>query len=314
MRTRPALGVLVLACGVALAPPGATAAELAFARSGTLHEALFSVSLAGTRGIAAGAAGEIMESTDAGANWEQVAPTPTLMALLGSAVDGDQALVVGQMGTILRRSDDGRWQDSASNSEERLLAVDLDGSLAVAAGAFGTVLGSRDGGRSWTSIPPDWDELNDGTEPHIYAVRIWGDDRITIAGEFGLILRSDDGGASWTRQHLGERSIFALDLHDDGRGLAVGQNGKALATVDGGESWEPLALDTEANLFGVVFHDQVIHVTGMYEVMSSSNGGRSWTRPNQEYGIGWLSGLALIPGTATAIGVGSTGAIVRLEP
>lgn len=295
-------------------PQAAAASELTVLHSGPLHEALFAVAFSGADGLVVGAAGEIRQSQDAGRSWIRLAPPPVSAALLGVSLDGGNAVAVGQAGTILFRRGGQEWQQAQSGSEERLLAVDLKNGLAVAVGAFGTILRSHDDGRSWEAERADWDALNEGTEPHLYAVQIWGEGRVTLAGEFGLILRSDDGGVSWRKQHGGKRSIFALELHEDGRGFAVGQDGKALATSDGGESWTPLELGTAANLFGVTFSDRVIQVAGMYELMSSGDGGRSWLRPKGRAGIEWVSGLATVPGTHSAIGVGNSGVIAQLEP
>src|SRR3546814_10640102 len=76
--------------------------------SGTVHQALFSISLYGNTGYATGAAGEILQTGDGGASWKTMTPAPTPLALLGVATRGGHTLAVGQKGLVLSLHD-GKW-------------------------------------------------------------------------------------------------------------------------------------------------------------------------------------------------------------
>jgi photosystem II stability/assembly factor-like uncharacterized protein len=314
MRGRSTLAILL--AGVLCA--SAAAADIGTIQSlnaGSAHEALFAVSLSGNTGIAVGAAGQLLESADAGAHWKPVV-VPTDQALLGVDINAERALAVGQEGVILVRGADGRWSRSANDSTARLFAVHVNASgMAVATGAFGAVLASKDGGRSWTSISPKWDSFTDGDEPHIYAVDVDDSGVITIAGEFGLILRSSDGGANWTALHKGNSSLFAMNLRTDGGGYAVGQDGTVLKTADRGTTWQPVDVGTTANLLSVASGDNgAVYITGMHELLSSADNGVTWQhRAAQASAEPWHAGVAMIGGSTNAIAVGDFGQIVRLE-
>src|SRR3546814_19812053 len=66
--------------------------------SGTVHQALFSISLDGNTGYATGAAGEILQTGDGGESWKTMKPAPTPLALLGVATRGGHTLAAGQKG------------------------------------------------------------------------------------------------------------------------------------------------------------------------------------------------------------------------
>ncbi len=317
MRT---LHAIAAACALALASHGsarADAMQVQLAHSGTAHEALFALALFGREALAVGAAGQIMRSTDAGASWNADAAIPAAPALLGAALHGERAIAVGQQGAIFLRTAKGAWNAVDSGTKERLLAVALDatGQRALAVGAFGTLLYSSDQGARWHSVAPVWSELSDQGDPHLYAAHIDAAGAITVAGEFGLILQSRDEGANWNIKHQGEASLFALDLRADGTGFSVGQNGVALKSVDGGENWTELATGTQANLFGVASNGKgLVIITGMHEVLSSTDDGTSWQGMDDMNAAGpWLSAVAIAPDSTEAIAVGHTARVLRLR-
>src|SRR3546814_17951183 len=79
--------MVVLAAALVSSAVGAAepAAKLSPVMSGTVHQALFSISLDGNTGYATGAAGEILQTGDGGASWKTMTPAPTPLALLGVA-------------------------------------------------------------------------------------------------------------------------------------------------------------------------------------------------------------------------------------
>src|SRR3546814_9209109 len=68
--------MVVLAAALVSSAVGAAepAAKLSPVMSGTVHQALFSISLDGNTGYATGAAGEILQTGDGGASWKTMTP------------------------------------------------------------------------------------------------------------------------------------------------------------------------------------------------------------------------------------------------
>lgn len=287
---------------------------------GVAHDALFAIAIDGNQGIAAGAPGKIMDSSDGGKTWSAGKDVPTPMAMLGVDLKDGHAIAVGQMGSIYLRSGNGAWSKAESGTSERLMNVALNRrGQAVAVGAFGTLLRSSDFGKSWQLVPMDWkpflnaDQADQGIQPHLSAVHVGEDGAITVAGEFSLILRSTDEGASWTALNRGDAAIFAIDLRSDGVGYAVGQDGLILRTADGGASWAVLPSGgSKSNLLGVrSVGDQVV-VSAMHDMLVSRDNGQSWQRVRSpDVQAGWYSGVAL--GGQSFMTVGFTGRIVRVN-
>lgn len=293
---------------------GAAAAEII--RSGTAHDALFAIDLSGQLGVAVGAGGEIIESSDGGASWKAVDSGGNQLSLLAVHLGKDgAALAAGQMGTLMRRDGTGKWSKVDSGSVERLFAVDLNAAnQAVVSGAFGTVLYSADGGSSFSKIPIDWSAFAaDGAEPHLYVADIDEQGQITVAGEFGLILRSNDAGATWQKLNQGDASIFALEINAAGQpSFAVGQIGTLLRSDDGGASWSAQSSGSTANLLAVKSVGQAVFVAGFRESVASKDGGATWTGVSDEpFGGVWYGGLT--EGSDSVFAVGQSGMVVRLQ-
>ncbi len=281
---------------LAQAPAAEEKHQLAPVHTGIPHDAVYAMTIDGQSGIAVGAFGLILHSTDGGASWEAL-PPPTPMALLGVATAGDHRIIVGQRGTVLLGKADGTWAPTDSSTEARLLNVDVNsGGLAVAVGEFGTIMRSVDGGKSWEKRPIDWVQFrDDGYEPHIYAVTVDEQGRVVLGAEFSYVIISDDGGETWRLANKGEESIFATHILPDGTGYAVGQSGLALKTTDSGETWQRLATDTDANLLGVWASKQgEVIITGIRAMLRSSDGGATFAKSNDlEVMRNWYQPIAV---------------------
>jgi photosystem II stability/assembly factor-like uncharacterized protein len=283
--------------------------------AGTAHQALYSIAFSGSSGVAVGASGQILESTDGGRLWHS-APQSTPAALLGVAVAAHRRIAVGQLGTILVSVGNG-WEKVNSGTTSRLFAVAIgsDGS-SVAVGAFGTVLRSESADAQWQSIAPKWSEFaEDGVEPHIYGVDVAANGMITIVGEFGLILRSGDAGRTWLRVHSGDASLLAVDLRrEDGIGYAVGQSSTVLRTTDHGQSWSTASAGGTSILLGVrSAPDGLVFATGMRDMMVSADDGKTWEHlADREFTGAWYQGVSLEPRGRTALIVGHSGRIMEI--
>jgi photosystem II stability/assembly factor-like uncharacterized protein len=272
------LGLLAGTGSPALAEDTANS-QLAVVRQGIPHDALYAMNINGKDGLATGAAGLMLRTADGGATWEQI-DAGTGFGLFGISISGEHRIVVGQRGTVLLGSADGKWTPVQSGTESRLLNVDVNSAgLAIAVGEFGTIMRSKDGGKTWDQRPIDWTSFrDDGYEPHIYAVDVQDSGRIVIGAEFAYIITSDDGGETFQLAHSGEKSVFAMQLLPDGTGYAAGQEGLVMKTADNGANWSELQSGSSANLFGVWASSQgELVIAGMRALLRSSDGGASFT-------------------------------------
>lgn len=278
------IAAVSVACALALSGPALSqedaggAQQLAPVYTGIPHDAIYDMELSGSKGIAVGAFGTILESDDAGASWKKV-ESGTDFALLGIAVAGDKRLIVGQRGTVLVGKPDGGWEPGNSGTESRLLQVGMNNvGLAIAVGEFGTVMRSRDAGKTWEKLTLDWASFReDGYEPHLYTSHVDDNGRVVIAGEFAYVIISADGGNTWVLATNGEKSIFGVHLLPDGSGFAVGQEGLVMKTADAGATWQILNANTNANLFGVWCSKQgEVVATGQRALLRSSDNGATW--------------------------------------
>lgn len=294
--------------------------------SGSPHEGLTAVAFDQQNGVAVGFGGEVQETQDGGRSWKRLAAL-TPLGLMGVDVKGNLSIAVGQMGTVAVRQGEGAWRLIDGGTPDRLLAVSVNAKgHAVAVGSFGAIIASADSGATWKPLTPDWARLlperNEGTQPHLYAVRLDDAGVITLAGEYGTILRSLDSGKTWISLHrgtpgtrIGDASIFAFDFRSDGTAFAVGQDGLLLQSISGGRNWAPVVSGTQALLFGIrSSNDGTVVAAGMYSMIVSRDNGKTWAPISDAHvKSSWYSGVARADGGAY-IAVGKAGSIMQLAP
>jgi photosystem II stability/assembly factor-like uncharacterized protein len=109
----------------------------------------------------------------------------------------------------------------------------------------------------------------------------------------GRVLATSDGGRAWTTQYAGPAGLYQLDFIDAWHGWAVGTNA-LLRTANGGATWTPLGepcgsirsvhFVTPSLGYAVAGGSQVWisggapAATGGGALLTTTNGGRSWTR------------------------------------
>lgn len=141
-----------------------------------------------------------------------------------------------------------RWEAQSSGVTARLRGVSaVSDTVAWASGAAGTVLRTADGGRTWTKMPvPDADRLDfrdvDAVDESTAYILSIG------AGPASRIYKTTDAGAHWALQFTNEdpKAFFdAMAFWDAQHGLAMSDSVDGtfvvLTTSDGGTTWTRVA-------------------------------------------------------------------------
>jgi photosystem II stability/assembly factor-like uncharacterized protein len=246
--------------------------------------------------------------------------------------DGKTLVAVGDDGTVLRGTDEGRqWEPAVASPNNRgellfragarahLRGVTAlaDGKTLIAVGQFGTVWRSTDEGRQWDPAvaPSTMDEL--------CGVTALADGKTLVAvGDHGAVWRSTDEGRQWDPVHkstaggdygvtMGElRGITALA---DGKTLiAVGQFGTVLRGTDEGRQWDPTASTTQSTLNGVTaLKDGTLVAVGAGgTVLRGTDEGRKWDSVASKTTAD-LRGVTALADGKTLVAVGDHGTVLR---
>ncbi|MDF2156650.1 YCF48-related protein [Algoriphagus sp. CAU 1675] len=134
-------------------------------------------------GIAIGENGQLSWS-DGGAVWETIPQFTTEHLNALAKLNADQAIVVGNQGTIFKTEDKGRtWRQINSGTKEDLLSVDFFGADGgYISGKNGITLGSNNGGE-------DWEFFDSGTSRDLISISTGTLNSAFAVGEDGTILR-----------------------------------------------------------------------------------------------------------------------------
>lgn len=162
-----------------------------------------------------------------------------------------------------------------------------------AVGAFGTLVATRDGGQHWQNRQA---ALDNPDEYHLNAITGDGKGRVFIAGERGVMFRSLDSGRSWeTLEPFYEGSWFGAVYNPGNDALFVfGLRGKLYRSSDFGSTWKPVPADNNTTLAGgnASGRGDIVLVGGVGTVLSSRNGGESFTRSMVADRLSLSSGVA----------------------
>ena len=289
------------------------------------HSALFGLSFEGSKGVAVGEYGLIVETDDGGQHWKTVPQAETDLAMLSVSRRGTHTVAVGQSGLVMVEESPGQWKKYSAGPDARLLGVSVNSSgVAIAVGQFGTVLKSADGGHTWSDAKPDWNAMASadtfGTgEPTMYAVNVDDNNVVTIAGEYGVIMRSNDGGTTWSpirKTDPNAATIFAMSIAKagEGRSFAVGQAGEVLTSDDGGATWERHPANTQQNFLGVAStKDGNVVVTGMHTMARSTDNGATWTfSTDSDTTTEWYQAVRAEDASGPIFAVGHAARIIRV--
>jgi photosystem II stability/assembly factor-like uncharacterized protein len=235
-----------------------------------------------TLGVVTGtppAQGLCIGSTTAG--WCWVEPTPQGNPLWDVAWDGENAVAVGDSGTVMRRQVGGAWEATPgpdSDTWHRAVAASEPGVLHRLAERYSTlaeeIQRSTDGGSTWTQqAAPGWGVYDlafaDATTGVAVGSEIWRTDdggstwthvaagtlqglvdvafaspTVAVAVGGADLWRSDDGGSTWSPLVTGETNLWAVAFGDGSTGLIAGPAGALLRTTNGGLDWASVSLPT----------------------------------------------------------------------
>lgn len=321
-----ALGVLALAAALpqawGAAPNDAAKAAsepVRLIRHGTAHDALYDVAFEGARGVAVGAFGSVLSTSDGGSSWERQTLPMSNLALMSVTMRGGKCIAVGQTGLAFTSDDCKAWKRSETGTKARLLAVAVNGQgLAYAIGGFGAVLRSTDWGKTWAPQAIDWSKITpEGAEPHLYDLHIAEDGTVTMVGEFETVLRTSGDGSDWKVLHKGERSLFGLTVGEGGRLYAVGQSGSFIRSADNGATWESVKTGTGAILTSVELSGSgKLTASGINAMVASEDGGSTWSPVSSKLvRNAWFQAMASSEGGGgkrRLLAVGAGGAIIEL--
>ena len=172
-----------------------------------------------------------------------VVPSGTTRALRGIAFAGEQVVICGEAGTILRGTLSTGFQAATLSppTTDWLEGVAASPGTLVAVGDNAAVYRSTDGGATWqrvTGLPFDnW----------LRSVA-WSGNTFVAVGEGGLIATSPTG-QSWTRRSSGVTTALNRVVGRDGVFYAVGDNGRFLWSINQGANWTRESLGITNNLY-----------------------------------------------------------------
>lgn len=247
----------------------------------------------------------IFRTFNGGENWEiQVGSGADI-----SAIDENNAWVVGGGGSILHTTDGGyTWQEQVSNVNISLLGVDFTDLLNGWAVGKGTIIHTENGGSDW------WIQLELVGNEAFADVSFDGNSngwavgsKKTPSGSESIIYRTTDGGDFWFPQRTIEGEILnSIQAISPSEAWVSGRTtlptGRILHTIDGGNNWIEKELGTAA-ITDILFVSSLEGwcCTGIGEIYHTIDGGDSWdiekTVPfglnamdfiNQQ--IGWIAG------------------------
>jgi photosystem II stability/assembly factor-like uncharacterized protein len=266
-------------------------------------------------GILAGEFGLMYKTTDGGQNW--VSQSSGIMRSMLESIHmlgPDEAVIVGDAGTIMRSTDGQTWQNQKQGSMATLHDVSFVSEKAgFAAGTTGAVLRTTDGGMTWQELPErrtadaifftdeltgtavsgsnifrttdggeSWQLQNSGVTTNLWDVYFTSVNIGYVSGSSGVILKTTDAGENWTQQESGVTVVLnGISFFGSQIGTAVGSSGTIVHTRDGGETWTVQPTGRTNILRGVHQIDENrASVSGSTIVLRTNDGGENWTVQN----------------------------------
>ena len=198
---------------------------------------------------------------------------------------------------------------------------------AIAAGACGSGAHQGPDGAVDAGTGAGWSVKNLPATAQVLALHGVGAD-LYVAGYGGMVLRTGDGAQTWVDVSVPPASVgatiasypvfesIAASAADDVwvAGAAGPESGLLMHTTDRGQSWQQLDVGMASPLFGVwsVDRDHVLAATGGGQILTTADGGASWTTafsdPRMVLWGAWGSasgGLYVVGGVAITVDGGA---------
>lgn len=221
-----------------------------------------------TRMFAAGVAGGVWRSTDAGASWQ---PTDDLIGSLAVC------------SLVMDPTDSDTLYAGTGEGFSNIDAVRGDG-----------ILRTTDGGTTWQAVVPT---SGNPDFHYVNSLAISSDGSIILAGTMTGIFRSSDSAHStWTQVSAGAYSNVTFDPDDDSKAVAGLLTGDAQFSVDGGVTWATASTPSatgRVQLCYAVADTSVVYASveetrfnrdSISRIWRSTDGGQSYETRNAQSG------------------------------
>lgn len=256
------------------------------------------------RFIAIGAWGVMLSTTDAGGSWTQMAHDPQWFNGIDFWNDS-LGIVVGSSSTCLRTTDAGRvWSTSIIPQAYEIMAVSMADARHIYAAGLSGFHRSSDGGDTWEQI------VFPGS-PYLVDVDFCDSLHGLVGSKDGVLYRTTDGGATWSEDTLGQEleHVYVVCLTP---GIAFASVNRAMYRVNGQGMCSRILENWYAMSFTDVCFSDLRHgaaVSGDGRVVHTSDGGMTWSVPEQISPWGW-GGITPVPG-GNFLAVGKYGSIMK---
>jgi photosystem II stability/assembly factor-like uncharacterized protein len=230
---------------------------------------------AGSRIVAVGQRGHVVQSEDGGKSWQQ-AEVPVSSDLVAVTFANDSTgWAVGHDGVVLRTTNAGAtWAKQLDGRAAGTAMVDFY--TREANGIF-----ANDAKRGSAMLDEAKRFAAQGAENPLFDVWFENDKSGFVVGAFGLILRTNDGGASWEPLLHAVDNPKALHLYSVrsvGSDVWIaGEQGLLLKLDRQAKKFNAVELPYKGTLFGIVGNERAVLVHGLRgTVLRSTDSGKSW--------------------------------------
>ncbi|MGM0586899.1 MAG: YCF48-related protein [Bacteroidota bacterium] len=262
--------------------------------------------------------GIILQTTDAGKTWSDIASEFYYEAQAIHFIDANTGFLVAEIGgyidprgAIFKSTDGGVTWTNIYENDNYLWDIEfLDASIGWAVGTNGTIVKTTDGGQNWT-------DQSSGITQHIRNVEIV-DTQTAYAATDGTtehsgLLKTTDGGSTWNAVAMGNTyDIYEIDFVDHQHGWLSSTAGRVLYTTDAGANWTETNVGESNTLYSISFASTTRGVVVGFggTIARTDNGGQDWLL--DDFTTTRLSSVVTL-NTTTAIAIGSDETILRFS-
>jgi len=312
---------------------GLLSSNIDFAGSGRVRlvpDNLFAVDFQDeSTGWAGGYYGTILKTEDGGESWRKIEIPYTDLIRRIDFSDELTGFAVTSRGRILK-SEDGGMSWAVSHTEARTNLRDiycLDARTAWVVGHEGTILYTADGGDTWVGQSLTGFQGRD--LPRLNGIARFESGRLILVGEFGVVATSTDNGSHWSVLGGAESSVTFTSVATWGNhAMAVGLGGALVkvSELPGSalETGEELSLQVENVNSGTEEHLFDLSLQPSGDGLAVGQGGvlrlvagapDSHLAPIESLpGFRWYGGVSAVDKNGNYIVVGSSGALLTVEP